>query len=123
MRGFGDIKFVGDKISEQTDLELGLDNDNIEIDGDVYKLCGYVFTCRGYNLYFVKGNILEESEHSGTDEIMNWDGKYFMRWKPGTELKLERDKHELEDILQLSKRKVFEVILTQIKSVKDNFSE
>merc|ERR1712081_71962 len=33
MRGFGDIKFVGDKIYKQKYSELGLDNDDIEIDG------------------------------------------------------------------------------------------
>ena len=46
-----------------------------------------------------------------------------MRWKPGPELKFERDKHELEDKLELAKRKMFEVILTHIKSLKGNYSE
>ena len=60
----------------------------------------------------------------GTNEIVQWgDGKYYMRWKPGTELKLERDKHELEDKLELAKNKVCEVILTHIKSLKGNFSD
>ena len=98
MKGFGNIKFESDKIYEQIDSELDLDNDDIEIDGDIYKLCGHVFRCGEYNLYSVKGNIFEESEDSGTDEIVQWgDGKYYMRWKPGTELKLERDNQEIED--------------------------
>ena len=60
----------------------------------------------------------------GTNEIVQWvDGKYYMRLKPGTELKLERYKHELEDKLELAKCKVCEVILTHIKSLKGNFSE
>ena len=48
MRGFGDIKFEGDKIYEQVDSKLNLDDKHIEIDGDVYKLCGDVFKCRGH---------------------------------------------------------------------------
>merc|ERR1711954_229357 len=36
MRGFGVIKFVDDKIYEQADPKLDLDNEDIEIDGDVY---------------------------------------------------------------------------------------
>ena len=40
MKGFGDIKFLGDKIYEQADSKLDLDNEDIEIDGDVSKLCG-----------------------------------------------------------------------------------
>ena len=75
--------------------------------------------------------IFEQCEYSkidmvsmGTNEIVQWgDGKYYMRWKPGTELKLERDNQELEDNLELAKRKVCEVILTHIKSLKGNFSE
>ena len=39
MQGFGDIKVVGNKIYELVDSKLDLDNENIEIDGDVYKLC------------------------------------------------------------------------------------
>merc|ERR1711954_271938 len=46
-----------------------------------------------------------------------------MRWKPGTDLKLERDNQESEDNLELAKCKVCEVILTHIKSLKGNFSE
>ena len=40
MKGFGDIKFVGDEIYEWTDSDLDLDNEDIEIDRG-----GYVFTC------------------------------------------------------------------------------
>ena len=75
---------------------------------------------------------------------MNWDGKCYKRWKHGWEEKLESDKHklksnkhkfksdnqemksdsqELEYNLELEKRKVCEVILTHIKSLKGNFSE
>merc|ERR1711954_535591 len=43
MRGFGDIKFDGDKIYEQADSKLNLDNEDIEIDGDVYKLRGSIY--------------------------------------------------------------------------------
>ena len=42
MKGFGDIEFVGHKIYKRTDSDLDLDNGDIEIDDDVYKLCGYV---------------------------------------------------------------------------------
>ena len=68
MKGFCYIKFVGDKIYEQTDSELNLER-NIEIDGDVYKLCGYVFTYGGYQLYFVKGMIFEQCEDSNIDMV------------------------------------------------------
>ena len=51
MRGFGDIKFVGDKIYEQADSKLDLDNEDIEIDGDVYKLCGGIYKRGGHTLY------------------------------------------------------------------------
>ena len=40
MRGFGVIKFVGHEIYERADSKLDLDNEDIEIDGNVYKLCG-----------------------------------------------------------------------------------
>ena len=43
--------------------------------------------------------------------------------KLGWEEKLERDNQESEDNLELAKRKVCEVILTHIKSLKGNFSE
>ena len=86
-------------------------------------MCGHVFRCGEYNLFSVKGNIFEESEDSGTDEIVQWgDGKYYMRWKPVTEMKLEIDNQdlkiknrELEDWLNFANRKVCEDILTHIK--------
>ena len=77
MRGFGDINFVGDKIYEQADSKLYLDDKHIEINGDVYKLCGDVLTCRGQKLYLINGMLFQECEDKGTDEIMNWDGKCF----------------------------------------------
>merc|ERR1711954_357951 len=45
MRGFGDIKFVGDKIYERADSKLYLDNEDIEINGDVYRLCVCLCLC------------------------------------------------------------------------------
>merc|ERR1711954_477405 len=115
MRGFGDIKFVGDKIYEQVDSKLDLDNEDIEIDGDVYKLNGGVYKRGGHTLYLVNGMLFEECEGVGSDEIMNWDGKCFERLKLGWEEKLERDKqelktdkHELEENLELEKRKMCE---------------
>merc|ERR1711954_370412 len=62
MRGFGDIKFVGDKIYEQVDSKLDLDDKHIEIGGDVYKLCGDVFTCGGITLYLINGMLFKECE-------------------------------------------------------------
>ena len=123
MRGFGDIKFDGDKIYEQVDSKLNLDDKHIEIGGDVYKLRGNVFTCRGQKLYMINGMLFQECEDMGTDEIMNWDGKCFKRFKLGWEKKLEGDKKELEDNLELANCKVCELILTHIKSLKGNFSE
>ena len=55
---------MGDKIYKQTDSALDPDN------GDVYKLCGYVFTCGGYQLYFVKGMISEQCEDSNIDMVI-----------------------------------------------------
>merc|ERR1711942_463600 len=72
MRGFGDIKFDGDKIYEQADSKLNLDNEDIEIDGDVYKLRGSIYGNGGHTLYFSNGMLFEECEDIGTDEIMNW---------------------------------------------------
>merc|ERR1711954_302178 len=130
MRGFGDIKFVGDKIYEQADSKLHLDNRDIEIDGDVYKLSGVIYKRGGHTLYLVNGMLFEVCEGVGSDEIMNWDGKCFKRLKLGWEEKLERDKqelktnkHELEENLELEKRKMCEDILTHVKSLKGNFSE
>ena len=37
MKGFGDIKFVGDKTHERADSKIDLDHEDIEIDGYVYK--------------------------------------------------------------------------------------
>merc|ERR1711954_360702 len=51
MRGFGVIKFVDDKIYEQADPKLDVDNEDIEIDGDVYKLCGSIYGNGGHTLY------------------------------------------------------------------------
>merc|ERR1711954_323479 len=62
MRGFGDIKFVGDKIYEQVDSKLDLDNEDIEINGDVYKLNGGVYKRGGHTLYLVNGMLFEECE-------------------------------------------------------------
>merc|ERR1712081_103931 len=118
MRGFGDIKFDGDKIYVQADSKLNLDDKHIEIGGDVYKLCGDVFTCRGQKLYMINGMLFQECEDIGTDEIMNWDGKCFKPFKLGWEEKLEGDKKELEDYLELANCKVCELILTHIKSLK-----
>merc|ERR1711954_203567 len=72
MRGFGDIKFVGDKIYELADSKLNLDDDDIEINGDVYKLCGDVLTCRGKKLYLINGMLFQECEDIENDEIINW---------------------------------------------------
>ena len=52
MRGFGDIKFVGDKIYEQADPKLDLDNEDIDIDGDVYKLRGGIYKQGELTLFF-----------------------------------------------------------------------
>ena len=102
MKGFGDIKFVGDKIYEQADSKLNLDNDNVEINGDVYKLCGYAYKRGEHTVYFIKGMLFVECDDIGTDEdtwtdeIMNWDGKCFKRLKLAWDEKLERDNQELE---------------------------
>ena len=82
MKGFGDIKLVGDKIYEPKDSKLDLDFEDIEIDGDVYKLCGDVYKSGRHTLYIVKGMFSEECEDSnidmGTDEIVDWgDGKCY----------------------------------------------
>ena len=37
------IKFLGDNVYERADSELDLDNGDIEIDGNVYKLCGHAY--------------------------------------------------------------------------------
>ena len=61
--------------------------------------------------------IFEESEDSDNEiyrEIMNMDGKSFKRLKLACEVKLERDKHELEDKLNFANHKVCEVILKHI---------
>merc|ERR1711954_427497 len=71
MRGFGDIKFDGDKIYEQADSKLNLDDKHIEIGGDVYKLCGDVFTCRGHKLYMINGMLFQECEDIGTEVAKN----------------------------------------------------
>merc|ERR1711954_95227 len=142
MRGFGVIKFVDDKIYEQADPKLDLDNEDIEIDGDVYKLRGGIYGNGEHTLYAIKGMLFEEcedtgtdedtgiDEDTGTDEVMNWDGKCFKRWKLGWEEKLEgerdrfmSDKKELQDNLDLANCKVCELILTHIKSLKGNYSE
>ena len=144
MRGFGVIKFVGDKIYEHADSKLGLDNDDIEIDGDVYKLRGSIYKNGEHTLYLINGMLFEECEDIENDEIMNWDGKCFKRWKLAWEGKLEGDKQELksdkeelkgdkqelkgdkqelQDKLNFANHKVCEDILTHIKSLKGNFSE
>merc|ERR1712239_102845 len=142
MRGFGDIKFVDDKIYEQADPKLDLDNEDVEIDGYVYKLRGSIYGNGEHTLYAINGMLFEEcedtgtdedtgiDEDTGTDEVMNWDGKCFKRLKLGWEEKLEGDKKELEgdkkklqDNLDLANCKVCELILTHIKSLKGNFSE
>merc|ERR1711954_477359 len=130
MRGFGVIKFVDDKIYEQADPKLDLDNEDIEIDGDVYKLRGGIYGNGEHTLYAIKGMLFEECEDTGTDEVMNWDGKCFKRWKLGWEEKLEGDKRklegdkkELQDNLDLANCKVCELILTHIKSLKGDFSQ
>ena len=38
MKGFGDIKFMGDKIFKQADSKLEMDNKDMDINGDVCKL-------------------------------------------------------------------------------------
>merc|ERR1712239_109144 len=96
MRGFGDIKFDGDKIYEQADSKLNLDDKHIEINGDVYKLCGEVYKSGGHKLYLINGMLFEECEDIENDEIMNLDGKCFKRWKLAWEGKLEGDKQELK---------------------------
>merc|ERR1712081_10309 len=109
MRGFGVIKFVDDKIYEQADPKLDLDNEDVEIDGDVYKLRGSIYGNGGHTLYMIKGMLFEEcedtgtdedtgiDEDTGTDEVMNWDGKCFNRLKLKWEEKLEGDKKEWEE--------------------------
>merc|ERR1711954_22258 len=126
MRGFGVIKFVDDKIYEQADPKLDLDNEDIEIDGDVYKLRGSIYGNGEHTLYAINGMLFEEcedkgtdedtgiDEDTGTDEVMNWDGKCFKRLKLGWEEKLEGDKKKLEENLELGKSKVRELILTHI---------
>ena len=62
IKGFGDIKFVGDKIYEQTDSEINLDNDNIEIDGErdlIVNVMNWVMENLTVNLY----GICEEGGH------------------------------------------------------------
>ena len=51
MKGFGDIKFIGDEIYEGVESKLDLDNEDIEIDGDIYKLRGGVYKRGGHKLY------------------------------------------------------------------------
>merc|ERR1712243_490007 len=121
---------MGDKIYEQVDQKLDLDNEDIEIDGDVYKLRGSIYGNGEHTLYVISGMLFEEDEDTGADEVMNWDGKCFKRFKLGWEEKLEGDKKELErgkkklhNNLELAKYKVCELILTHIKSLKGNFSE
>ena len=105
MQGFGDIKIVGDKIYEQVDSKMDLDNGDIEIDGDIYKLNGGVYMRGRHKLYLLNGMLFEECEDSnidmGTDEIMNWDGKCFKRVRLGWEEKLESAVYKLEDNLEL----------------------
>ena len=67
IRGFGDIKFVGDKIYEQADSKLDLDNEDIEIDGDVYKLSGGIYKRGRHTLYLVNGMLFKECEDILTD--------------------------------------------------------
>merc|ERR1712081_1043 len=135
MRGFGVIKFVDDKIYEQADPKLDLDNEDVEIDGDVYKLRGSLYGNGENTLYMINGMLFEEcedtgtdedtgiDEDTGTDEVMNWDGKCFKRLKLGWKKKLEGDKKEMEDYIKLVNCKVRELILRHIKSLKGNFSE
>ena len=89
IKGFGDIKFVGDKIYEQTDSKLNLDNGDIDIDGDIYKLCGEVYKSGTNTLYLVIGMLFEECDNRGSDEIINWNGKCYKRLKLRREVKLE----------------------------------
>merc|ERR1712115_523075 len=134
MGGFGVIKFVDDKIYEQADPKLDLDNEDVEIDGDVYKLRGSIYGNGEHTLYAINGMLFKECEDTGTDEdtgidedtgadeVMKWDGKCFKRLKLGWEKKLEGDKKEMEDYIKLVNCKVRELILTHIKSLRGNFS-
>ena len=94
------IKFLGDKVYEQTDSELDQDNGDIEIDGNVYKLCGHAYKSGTHTIYLVKDMFFEECEDSNNEicrENVEWaDGKYFKRWKLDWEKKLERDICKLE---------------------------
>ena len=142
------IKFLGDKVYEQTDSELDQDNGDIEIDGNVYKLCGHAYKSGTHTIYLFNGMLFEECEDSNNEicrEIVEWaDGKYYKRLKYGWLKKLERKNKELErknkelkielhkvisiikelqDKLNFTNRKVCEDILTHINSLKGNFSE
>ena len=112
------IKFLGDKVYEQTDSELDKDNGDIEIDGNVYKLCGHAYKSGTHTIYLFNGMLFEECEDSNNEicrEIVEWaDGKYLKRWKLDWEEKLERDicklerknkelKIELDKVISISK--------------------
>ena len=81
------IKFFEDKVYEQTDSELDKDNGDIEIDGNVYKLCGHAYKSGTHTIYLVKDMFFEECEDSNNDicsEVVEWgDGKYYGQWKHG----------------------------------------
>ena len=95
LKYYKDEKFQA-RFEVRASSKLNLDDKHIEIGGDVYKLCGDVFTCWGQKLYMINGMLFKECEDIGTDEIMNWDGKCFKRFKLGWEEKLEGDKKELD---------------------------
>ena len=94
------IKFLGDKVYEQTDSELDQDNGDIEIDGNVYKLCGHAYKSGTHTIYLFNGMLFEECEDSNNEicrEVVEYaDGKYYKRWKYGWLKKLERDIHKLK---------------------------
>ena len=81
------IKFLGDKVYEQTDSELDQDNGDIEINGNVYKLCGHAYKSGTHTIYLVKNIFFKEWEASNNEicrEVVEWaDGKYYKRWKYG----------------------------------------
>ena len=94
------IKFLSDNVYERVDSELDLDNGDIEIDGNVYKLCGGAYKNWTHTIYLVKDMFFEECDDSYNDicnEVVEWaDGKYYKQWKYGWLKKLENDNQELK---------------------------
>ena len=73
---------------------------DIEIDGNVYKLCGHAYKSGTHTIYLVKDMFFEECEDSNNEicrGIVKWaDDKYYKQLKYGWLKKLERKNKELE---------------------------